>query len=379
MDASITCSFLDYFSAVEDPRLERMRLHSVEEILLVTLTGLLANCEGWSDIEAFAKAKMAFLKTFLPFPNGCPSDDTCRRFFRAVAPEQFQACFLKWVESLKMSRGSMISIDGKTHRGSRDEISEENKALHLVSAFASEARLVLGQEAVRDKSNEITAIPILLKLLDLKDQTVTIDAMGCQKNIAAQIQEQGGDYIFGLKGNQGNLCAEVKALFDSESLLNKGESPSEIDTVVDKGHGRIEIRTCEVRHDIGEILEAEKWSGLKSLIKIDAQRIMGDDIEIQTRYYISSHGEKDAAWFNRAIRSHWAIENNLHWVLDVVFKEDDSRIRRGNAPHNIAIIRHAVLNMIRAVKPKRPSIKGLRKMCGWETDVLEKVLLGIQL
>ena len=148
---------------------------------------------------------------------------------------------------------------------------------------------------------------------------------------------------------------------------------------MDKGHGRIEIRTCEVRNNIAEILEAEKWSGLKSLIKIDAERIMGDEIEKQTRYYISSHAEKNAAWFNRAIRSHWAIENNLHWVLDVAFKEDDSRIRRGNAPHNITIIRQAVLNMIRAVKPKRPSIKGLRKMCGWETDVLEKVLLGIQL
>ncbi len=377
MESSITCSFLDYFSHIEDPRLTRMQLHSIEEILLVTLTGYLASCDGWTEIESFAKSKIDFLRSFLPFPNGCPSDDTCRRFFRAVDPKQFQACFLSWIEYLKVKRGTFISIDGKTNRGSRDDTHDENKALHLVSAFASEARLVLAQEAVSEKSNEITAIPILLRLLDLKDATITIDAMGCQRNIAAQIQEQGGNYIFGLKGNQGNLCQEVEELFNREEVKKRLENKCNI--MVEKGHGRIEIRTCSILSAPDEMLEKEKWVGLNSLAKIESQRIIGDKTETQTRYYISSHHDKSADWFNNAIRSHWAIENSLHWVLDVTFQEDDSRIRRGNAPHNIAIIRQAVLNMIQIVKPKRQSIKGLRKMSGWNTEILEKILLGIQL
>jgi predicted transposase YbfD/YdcC len=378
MEQPISNSFLDYFSQIEDPRLGRMRLHSIEEILLVTLFGLIANCDGWNDIETFAKAKIEFLKTFLPFPNGCPSDDTCRRFFRAVDPKAFQTCFIKWVEYLKTSRGEFISIDGKTHRGSRDDSSEENKALHLVSAFASNARLVLGQEAVSDKSNEITAIPILLKLLDLKGMTVTIDAMGCQKNIAAQIKAQEGDYIFGLKGNQGNLCEEVKELFDC-TIRNKKQKVLDTHTVVEKGHGRIEVRTCRVLTAPEDMLEKEKWIGLNTLIEIEAERIIEDHSERHKRYYISSQSNKDASWFNSAIRSHWLIENGLHWVMDVVFKEDDSRIRRGNAPHNIAIIRQAALNMLQTAKSKRTSIKALRKLAGWETSILEKVLLGIQL
>ena len=359
--------FLDYFQELEDPRIDRNKLYALEEILLLTLCGVICGCEGWEDIEDFGESKLLFLRNYLPYKCGIPSDDTLRRFFRAIDPEAFQKCFSKWVASLNIPmENSLIAIDGKTSRRSFDT---DKNPLHMVSAFAAEARIVLGQEKVDEKSNEITAIPKLLDLLDIKGATVSIDAMGTQKKIAEKIKDKQGEYLLALKGNQSNLHNDIKLFFDDKELTSQLDACEK----TDGGHGRIEVRRCTVTDKIEWLNNRHDWCALKSIVKIKSiVESKGKKTE-ETRYYITSLAA-EAEKILDSVRNHWAIENSLHWVLDVSFNDDQSRIRKGNAPQNIAIIRHLSLNMLRSVKKKRQSIKGLRKKAGWDNDVLKEIL-----
>ncbi len=360
-------SFVDDFAQLSDPRSQRNQLYSVEEILLVCLCACICGAEGWQDVEDFAKLKIEYLREYLEYTNGTPSDDTYRRFFRNIDPDEFEKLFRKWVEGIaKKADAKVIAIDGKSLRRSYDG---ETKMLHVISAFATETRIVLGQERVSQKSNEITAIPEMLKWLDVKGHIITIDAMGCQFKIANQIRKKGGDYIFSLKGNQSNLSDDVTTHFGAKNIANN--ITSHVD--YDKGHGREETRECWVIDDVEWLRKKHpKWSTIKSIIKIYSIRESKKTTK-EVRYYISSLDDTPEKIL-KSIRSHWAIENSLHWVLDMSFNEDYSRIRKGNAPYAMAIIRHVAINLLQLAKTKRQSIKRLRKMCGWDNNTLDLVI-----
>lgn len=367
---AIEISFLDIFKDLEDPRSSRNRIYPMSEILLTSLCAAICGAEGWQDVEDFGKAKIDYLSEFLPYKNNIPSDDTFRRFFRGLDPENFQELFRTWVKSIQPKiEDSIIAIDGKASRHSFDS---DKQMLHMVSAYATQARLVLAQEKVADKSNEITAIPNLLGWLDLKGSTVTIDAMGCQYEIADKIVEKQGQYIFSLKGNQGNLHDDVKTYFNDEQVLKNIKPHKDYD----KGHGRIESRSCWATHEVSWLRERHPhWKTISSIIRIDSIRDIKGVCSSETRYYVSSL-ETDSAKFLASIRSHWAIENSLHWILDMSFGEDQSRIRKHNAPQVMAIIRHIALNLLQLTKNqmKRQSIKRLRKMAGWNNATLSSIL-----
>lgn len=363
-------SFLDIFEGLEDPRSTRNRLYSMSEILLSTLCAAICGAEGWQDVEDFGKAKFDYLRQFLPFKNGIPSDDTYRRFFRALNPEQFQNLFREWVKRIQPEiEAEVIAIDGKSSRHSFDD---DKKMLHMISAYATGARLVLAQEKVSEKSNEITAIPTLLDWLDLKGNIVTIDAMGCQYEIADKIVNKEGNYIFSLKGNQGNLNEDVRTFMADEIVI----SALDPEIQYDKRHGRIETRTCWISQDVSWLHKRHsQWKSIQSIIRIDSVRESKENSSTETRYYIASC-QLTPKKILEAIRSHWAIENNLHWVLDMSFGEDMSRIRKNNAPQIMAVIRHIALNLLQLTKDKmkRQSIKRLRKMAGWDHSLLSAIL-----
>jgi predicted transposase YbfD/YdcC len=364
--------FLDYFIGLEDPRSQRNRLYTMSEILLVTLCAAICGADGWQDVEDYGKLKIDYLREYLPYKNGIPSDDTFRRFFRSIKPESFQELFRDWVKSLISTlKQKVIAIDGKSLRHSFDG---QGNMLHMISAYATEARLVLAQEKVSEKSNEITAIPKLLEWLDIRGSIVTIDAMGCQYKIADKILKNEGQYIFSLKGNQGELCEDVKIYFESDDLkLMLGLDFYEDN---DKGHGRIESRKCWVSNEVSWLRDRHpQWESIQSIVRIDSTREIKTKITTETRYYISSLNESSQKILS-SIRSHWAIENSLHWVLDMSFGEDQSRIRKNNAPQAMAIIRHIALNLLQLTKAqmKRQSIKRLRKMAGWDNPTLTTIL-----
>lgn len=364
--------FLDYFSGIDDPRIDRKKLYSVEELLLVTLCGVICGCEGWEDLEEFGETKLDFFRNYLSFEHGAPSDDTYRRFFRAIDPEQFKKCFIDWVNAFQDLNRDVVAIDGKTLRHSYDT-AKEKPAIHMVSAFASKARVVLGQEKVAAKSNEITAIPKLIKMLDLRGATVTIDAMGCQKAIVKNIIDKEADYVLGLKGNQGQLKNDVELFFQYHKKSNFKKLKHDHCLMVNKDHGRFEKRTCWITEDINWLENKEKWDGLRSIVMIESTREIGDIVSVETRYYIASI-EANAVRAANTIREHWGVENSLHWILDVTFREDDSRIRDGNAPENLAIVRHIALNMLQQHRGKKTSVKKLRKMSGWNDSNLKMIL-----
>lgn len=361
-------AFLDHFGRLEDGREEGKVLHPLPEILLVTLCGVIAGAEGWEDIEDYGESKLEWLRGLLPFAHGIPSDDTLRRFFRAIDPQAFQEIFVGFVrELLPRAADHLIAIDGKTLRRSHDGTV---KALHLVSAFATEARLVLAQVPTAEKSNEITAIPELLKLLDLRGATVSIDAMGCQRDIAQAIVEGGGHYLLGLKGNQGTLHEDVRLFFEKppEGIIFATYEDT------DKGHGRLETRRCDVTNDTGWLQETHRWPHLQSIIRITATRSISNKTTTETRYYITDDIPNPARILANT-RSHWAIENTLHWTLDMSFGEDACRIRKNNAPIAMATIRHVALNLLQTAKQNRESIKRLRKKAGWDDATLKRILI----
>ena len=342
------------------------------EILLLTLSAVICGAESWNDIELFGYSKLAFLQRILPFKNGIPSDDTLRRFFRAIEPAKFQHLFMEWITKWLNPEvaNKVIAIDGKTLCGSHDA---GQLPIHLVSAFASEMGIVLGQIKTAEKSNEITAIPELLEWLDVSGAIVTIDAMGCQKVIAEKIVARGGDYLIALKGNQSHLHEDVKLYF--EQPPHSAQTGMQFAETIDKGHGRIEIRRCRLSTDIEWLRRLQpEWKSVKCIVAIESERHQGEKLSRETRYFIGSKQEMIASQALAAVRLHWGIENQLHWVLDMSFGEDQSRIRQHHAPANVAVIRHAALNMIRQVKPERISIKKMRKLAGWDDTVLASIL-----
>lgn len=360
-------SFIDFFDSLPDPRVERTRKHKLIDILVITIAAVLSGCNDWNEIELYGNSKEEWLKTFLELPEGIPSHDTFNRVFAILDPAELQKRFLSWVQSVaSITEGQVVSIDGKRLCGSGKDGSKS--IVHMVSAWSNANNMVLAQTKVDDKSNEITAIPQLLDVLMIKGCVITIDAMGCQKEIAGKIIDKEGEYILAVKNNQEHLLDDLKEAFTESQ-------PQATITQRQIGHGRIEKRTCKVINDTDWVCKASEWKALKSIIEISTERTNKTTGEIQRelRYYISSL-QADAKKFNEAIREHWGIENNLHWCLDVVFNEDNSQKRAGNAAENFAIITRIALNLIKNDKTKKTSMKNKRHLAGWDNNFLASLL-----
>jgi predicted transposase YbfD/YdcC len=376
MDANAPRGLLRAFAELKDPRVNRTKRHSLGDILAVAICAVVCGADGWTQIAQFGRCKIKWFRTFLELPNGIPSHDTFGRVFAALNPKAFEECFMKWIAELaSASAGRLIAIDGKCIRRSLDAANGK-AAIHLVSAWSEANHMVLGQLAIDDKSNEITAIPELLKLLDLTDAVVTIDAAGCQKKIAERIVDQGGHYILQLKGNQGSLHRETETLFN-ECLTDDchGIAYSTARTT-EKGHGRIEQRRLWATSEVGWFAERSKWKNLRSLIRVEAKRTVGSETSTEFRYYISDLPADNASGLLAYIRGHWGIENKLHWSLDINFREDERRIRQGHAAENFARLSRIALNLLKAEKTNDGGIKTKRLCCGWDHDYLLRVLTG---
>ena len=365
---------IQHFQSLEDPRCSYLVEHRLLDIIGLTLCAVICGADTWVDIAAYGRAKEDWLRGFLSLPHGIPSHDTIARLFAALDPEAFQACFVEWVKAIaQLGPGNQIAIDGKTLRHSYDRGGGKG-AIHMVSAWANAQRLVLAQVKVDEKSNEITAIPELLKVLDLQGCLVTIDAMGTQTAIAQQIIEGGGDYILSLKGNQGNLHEDVEQVFTWARQQQFKDIPHEFHQTITHGHGRIDIRRHWLLDGVEHFIKAERWVGLKRVGLVEAERrILGQPPTIEQRYYLVSF-EGDVQRFAQGVRSHWGIENQLHWVLDVAFQEDASRIRKDHAPANLAVVRHIALNLLRQDSSAKGGIKAKRLQAGWNNDYLTQLL-----
>ena len=375
-----TTTIADCFADLEDPRVERTKRHLLTDIITLAICGVICGADGWTEIEKYGKAKLSWLQTFLELPEGIPSHDTLGRVFARLDPEVFQTCFLRWVQTVNaITAGQVIAIDGKCLRCSHNK-SLGKEAIHMVSAWATTNHLVLGQRRVDTKSNEITAIPALLQLLEVSGCIVTIDAMGCQKAIAEQITDQHGHYILALKDNQPHLHEDVQSLFTWADNLGFAEIVHDTDEQVSKGHGRLELRQCWTISDpecLAMVAAAAEWQDLRTFIRVRAERRCGAESSNETRYYLSSLPADTAQLAHtalQAIRSHWGIENELHWVLDIAFREDESRIRQGFATENMAVLRHMALNLLKQEQSHRLGVKGKRLLAGWDNDYLLKVL-----
>lgn len=364
----------DYFGEMDDPRVERTKQHKLIDLITIAICAVICGADTWVDIEAYGRAKYSWLKEFLELPNGIPSHDTFSRVFARLNPEQFQQCFLNWIKSIsKITSGQVIAIDGKTLRHSYDKGADKG-AIHMVSAWATAQRLVLGQVKVDDKSNEITAIPELLKVLDLNGCIVTIDAMGCQKEIVKLIVSQGGNYVITLKKNQSSLYKRVEELF-KQAIKNSFEGfTHSCYQTKEHSHGRDEIRNYLMLSNISDQIDpTSKWEKLQSIGMVESVRTVNGKTTVETRYYISSL-PNNAKRLGQSVRSHWGIENPLHWVLDVAFCEDDCRIRKDNAPQNFAVLRHIALNLLNQEKTLKTGIKNKRLQAGWDNEYLAKVI-----
>jgi predicted transposase YbfD/YdcC len=370
---------LQCFAELRDPRREHGRRHTLWDIIALTICAVTGGADSWVDVEQYGYDKRDLLETFLELPNGIPAHDTLGRVFALLDPAAFRQGFVRWTAALAdATSGRFIAIDGKTLRHSFDTAAGK-AALHLVSAWASDNRLLLGQQAVDGKSNEITAIPELLRLLDLKGAIVTIDAMGCQKDIAAQIHDAGGDYVLTLKENHETLYHEVRALFlqglDTDFAGLKARSYE----TVEQGHGRRETRLYHVLPIPADLAQRHpEWKGLRSLGMVFSERQVGDaEPTWETRYFLSSLTPR-VRRFAQAVRGHWGIENNLHWILDVSFREDDSRLRKGHGPENLALVRRLAASLLQNDTTAKGGVACKRKHAGWNDDYLLEVL-GVSL
>jgi len=368
----MTTKLLDYFTDVTDPRVERTKLHKLEDILAIAICATICGAEGWSEMAYFGQCKQLWLKTILDLPNGIPSDDTFRRVISALSPDEFETCFQRWTREISTQQGDIIAIDGKTLRRSHDN-TDGKSAIHIVSAWACENKMVFAQMATKEKSNEITAIPKLLKMLVLEGSVVTIDAMGCQKKIAETIIDSQGDYIFSLKGNHSMLHKEVQMFLD-DAIAHGGAT--DFATTTNGGHGRVELRKVWYSQEVQWIADRNDWPGLSSLVAVESQRIIGDKISTERRYFISSLSGKNAETMGQMIRHHWGVENKLHWNLDVSFGEDDCRIRKRCGAENVSRLRRIALNLLKRDETAKCGIKAKRHIAGWDENYLKK-LLGI--
>lgn len=370
-------SLCEHFSKLEDPRIERKKLHKLLDIIVIAICGVICGADNWVDIEMFGNTKQEWLGQFLELKNGIPSHDTFGRVFGLLNAEAFEACFYDWVQAVnKVTKGQVIAIDGKEIRHSFDQTLGK-KAIHLVSAWANENRLVLTQRKVDRKTNEITVIPELLDALEVAGCIITIDAIGCQKEIASKIVERQADYVLAVKENQGHLYEDIEYLFGLYlKELNPLQYVNDYAKTVNKNHGRMEIRECwtlSATYYQQSIRNAGEWEHLTSLVCIRRERRLGEKVQVEMGYYIASLAPK-ADHLLQAIRDHWGIENSVHWVLDVVFNEDQSRVRKDHAPENLAIIRKIALNLLRNEKTAKVGLHAKRLKCAWDESYFLKVL-----
>ena len=366
-------TIMEQFTQLEDPRVGRAKRHNLTDVIAIAICAVICGANGWTDVELFGKSKREWLETFLDLPNGIPSHDTFGRVFAMLDAEQFERCFMDWMSAVsELTKGEVIAIDGKTVRRSVDR-AKGKSALHLVSAWAKANGLVLGQRKVDGHSNEITAIPQLLRSLDVSGSVVTIDAMGCQKKVASAIVEGEADYVLALKGNQRELRDGVKDTFEQ---VEGGVLAADYWETVEKSHGRIETRRCWSVGDsecIDYLNDKREWTGLSSVAMVKSERLIEGVSSERTRYYISSL-RADAKTLLESARSHWGIENSMHWVLDMGFREDESRVRKGNSAENLSILRRMAMNLLRQDKSVKVGIEAKRKRAGWDDKYLLKIL-----
>lgn len=370
----MTADFMSHFQNVPDPRIERCKRHELMDILFLSISAVLCGAEGWEEIEDFGLARLDWLRRFFPFANGIPKHDTIARVLSRLEATALQESFISWVNAAReLSEGEVVAIDGKSVRRSFQK-GDRKSAIHMVSAWACQNGLVLGQRKVDSKSNEITAIPALLNLLELKGSIVTIDAMGTQREIAQTIVNKGADYVLALKGNQGILAEEVKMLFSAPLPPHFQAQSSEEE--IEAGHGRIERRTYrQIALGRTGLPAAEGWAGLKSAIEVTAIREEGHHVSTEKRYFISSR-PLGVASVSRAVRHHWAIENSLHWVLDVTYREDESRIRRGNGAEVMSVLRRLTLNLLKQNTTRKASLKRKRKIAAMDDGLRSEIIAG---
>jgi predicted transposase YbfD/YdcC len=386
MTAQQNNSIVEYFAEVVDPRVERTKDHPLVNILVITLCAVICGADDWVSVEEYGCSKAEWLGRFLDLSHGIPSHDTFGRVFGLLEPEQMERCFLKWVQAVaQLTEGEVVAIDGKQLNGSGQEPLQKKRkeakgqyAIRMVSAWACANRLVLGQRKVDAKSNEIKAIPALLEMLDLHGCIVTIDAIGTHRKIAEQIQRQGADYVLPLKDNQKLLHTAVAEFFQYAQQVKYRQIAHDTALDIDAGHGRIEKRECWITDDIGWLPEATGkplWPGLRSIAMLRCERRIGKQVTVFTRFYLTSL-PPDAKRFTAVVRAHWCIENQLHWVLDVAFDEDNNRARSGHSPHNLAIIRHLALNLIKQDTSTKIGVKNRRLKAGWDDDYLARLIWG---
>jgi predicted transposase YbfD/YdcC len=369
-------SLLAYFADLEDPRNVHQCDHPLMNVITIAILGVICGADSWVDIERYGKAKQEWLATFLDLSNGIPSHDTFGRVFRWLDPKAFQAQFIAWTQSLcQHTQGALVSVDGKKLRRSHDRM-HDKEGIWMVSAWAAANQLVLGQQQVDEKSNEITAIPLLLAALDITGCVVTIDAIGTQTAIAETIVAAGADYILAVKANQGTLYEDLEMLFEGFEETEYDAAVYDSYKQVTEGHGRREIRHCWVVAEPeyrAYLRRAPAWRGLKSLVKLMIVRITDTKYEVTTRYFISSW-QASARQLLQRIQAHWQIENGLHWVLDIAFREDASRIRKDHAPQNMAMLRHMATNLLKQDTSVKVGVAAKRKIAGWDNDYLFRVL-----
>jgi predicted transposase YbfD/YdcC len=363
--------FLEHFRNLPDPRQPTKVMYPLEEVLLLCLLAVLAGAETFTDIARFGTKKLDLLRRFLPFAKGTPAHDHLGDIFATLDADKFQQCFVAWVATLTGVPAEVIAIDGKTVRRSADK-KRGKAAIHMVSAFAARQRLVLGQVKVAEKSNEIVAIPRLLDMMSIEGAVVTIDAMGCQRDIAKKIIDKKADYILALKGNQGSLREDVELFVAEQKTNGFRDTAVSRDQTVDGDHGRIETRTTTVIHDVAWLQERHDWPGLAAIVVVDSIREIDRKEERETRFYITSL-RLSAAQTGLMVRDHWAIENSLHWVMDMLFRDDDCRVRTDHAPANFTTIKHMAHNLLRRA-PGKDSLRLRRKVAAWDDDFLVSLI-----
>lgn len=372
----MTNSVARYFAELPDPRSHHGKRHPLTALVTIAICAVVCGAEDWVGVAAFGRAKEDWFRTFLDLPDEMPSHDTFTRVFERLDPDAFERCFRSWTAALAGTLCGVVSLDGKTLRRSFDRAGQK-AAIHMVSAWAGEHGLVFGQVAADQKSNEITAIPRLLELLDIKGVIVTIDAMGCQKEIAGKIVDQGGDYLLAVKDNQPLLHEDIKQVFAAGAKNGWKGRGHDVHTEWDKGHGRIERRTTTITWDAAWLFNTAGgagWKGMRCLVEVQRERTIGEESTTSTHYFIASVHTRKASVLAGACRAHWGVENQLHWRLDVTFNEDQSRLRKGHSAQNMSRLRRIGLNLLRQDRTQKMGIKNKRLLAGWDHRFLLSLL-----